>query len=780
MLWQLGKLKEKPVLFKKTKKATLKYLFAPYIIDIVMCKWGFIAFIFLLLFGLVSAVGCEEKTGCVLTDDYFNAEFLIMGTIDENRFPETVCMSWNNCNFLREGDVSDVNGITWAELNAIMPFDDVNVSNTLTLDATSSVDWTALTNYPSACPIGQAVITIGDSLVCSPFQTGIERDTNWQTSYGVFDNNLEQVYWKQSDLNQLIDQNVQKEANPDWNSIGINIVAIHPLDILHQPTSNAGTDTALKITQSFVPTGANYSTHIEGLRIFSEVHSNTAVDSNEDAYIRAFTTEAYNFSDYNIHAVYGYSGVAGLGAGSTGSVNSAYGLHGYVNVAGSGVITNAFANFAEIRLTDSGTIETGVGYFVDASNTSGTLKNLIGFKMPDASGIANNQYGILTFGKSRFGDNNLPTYTVEVAGDMLIETDLNVLGESDFFGAVDIRTFGNTHFGYGSGLTSENYITWGEDGKTVFRTFDGTSYSHKFIMDYNAFFPNADSSVELGKDTKYWNNIFADKVTFNSTAWIDGSVAGKIEITGAVTIKSNNLTANKGTFNTGIFVDADAEGEGRIGRSSIQYWDIYGYSGGNVIKSVSSDANPKNAYFDIYPADKGFAWRFNGATTLWLNSSALYPASAYGALTLGKLGNGWGNTYLYGKIKEYNNVATEGAGVPFIVDRVGITGRTTNIAATNCTNTDVAGEYRVSWYIICTNSTGGSPPADDMDITISWNDGTQAQSLTTNVASFITGKYGEGRIFVRHDGSSNITYAVTHNGDATTTYSFYLICERLN
>lgn len=50
--------------------------------------------------------------------------------------------------------------INWVELSAVIPWQDVNVANNIT------VDWTGLQNYPSGCPIGQAVRVIGDTLTC--------------------------------------------------------------------------------------------------------------------------------------------------------------------------------------------------------------------------------------------------------------------------------------------------------------------------------------------------------------------------------------------------------------------------------------------------------------------------------------------------------------------------------------------------------------------------------------------------------------------------------------
>jgi len=110
------------------------------------------------------------------------------------------------------------------------------------------------------------------------------------------------------------------------------------------------------------------------------------------------------------------------------------------------------------------------------------------------------------------------------------------------------------------------------------------------------------------------------------------------------TIIHGDLTTNKGTFNTGIFVDADAPGEGRIGRSTSQHFDIYGDASGNIIKSISTPTNQKNFIFDMNQSAKSYIWRFNGSNKLWLSSTALYPASA-GAMNFGTTSYEIGNFY---------------------------------------------------------------------------------------------------------------------------------------
>ncbi|MFC1622062.1 hypothetical protein ACFL13_01620 [Patescibacteria group bacterium] len=61
-------------------------------------------------------------------------------------------------------------------------WDDGEISNSITVGSSGSVDWTALTSYPTGCSAGQAVRVIGDTLTCIDVA---DSSVNWTvlTSY---------------------------------------------------------------------------------------------------------------------------------------------------------------------------------------------------------------------------------------------------------------------------------------------------------------------------------------------------------------------------------------------------------------------------------------------------------------------------------------------------------------------------------------------------------------------------------------------------------------------
>lgn len=138
-----------------------------------------------------------------------------------------------------------------------------------------------------------------------------------------------------------------------------------------------------------------------------------------------------------------------------------------------------------------------------------------------------------------------------------------------------------------------------------------------------------------------------------------------------------------------------------------------------------------------------------------------------------------------GKISSYADIFTEGFGVPVIVDNVALTNQGAAIGSTNVTNGNVAGDYRVGYYLVCTTAdiTAGS-----IAISITYNDGTAVRTLTgvavvltstANWATKFTNTNADGSYI--HLGSGSIAYSTVLTGSAgTSKYALYLSFERLN
>ena len=157
-----------------------------------------------------------------------------------------------------------------------------------------------------------------------------------------------------------------------------------------------------------------------------------------------------------------------------------------------------------------------------------------------------------------------------------------------------------------------------------------------------------------------------------------------------------------------------------------------------------TDANTYNYSFGTAPSGD-FTWY-----------SGRYPGAA-GTLrmTLSQAGA----LSLFGKVASYNNVATEGYGVPAIVDDIALVNQVADIGATNFTNAATAGTYTLDYYL---QTKAIDITAGVVTVTIGWTDnlGARTSAFVVNLAG---ANATNGTIHIRNSGA-NITYTVTHTG----------------
>jgi hypothetical protein len=204
--------------------------------------------------------------------------------------------------------------------------------------------------------------------------------------------------------------------------VGLGGSATNRLAVTDTQTANSGYVAAQNISQTFTPTSTNYTTWAMGMNITTSLDAGTTVSSSDiNSNIRGLYAEAANFSGQNIYASYGVTGASGIGSGAGGTIGNAYGTQGYIYQNGAGTITNAFPVFSEVRSTGAGQIINATGFYGDLSVTAGTVGEYTLLKAADYSSIVGaNQFGVITYGKSRFGDNTLPTEVLEVAGNISV------------------------------------------------------------------------------------------------------------------------------------------------------------------------------------------------------------------------------------------------------------------------------------------------------------------------------------------------------------------------
>jgi hypothetical protein len=126
-----------------------------------------------------------QETGSInisgtLTAGFLNGDGSSITNVDAVTLNGQTASFYQNASNINTGTLSD------ARLSANVSLlgssiQNAEVDNDLSISSAGSVDWTALTNYPSACAAGQAVTTINDTLTCSAFAVG--GDITLQNAY---------------------------------------------------------------------------------------------------------------------------------------------------------------------------------------------------------------------------------------------------------------------------------------------------------------------------------------------------------------------------------------------------------------------------------------------------------------------------------------------------------------------------------------------------------------------------------------------------------------------
>jgi hypothetical protein len=318
------------------------------------------------------------------------------------------------------------------------------------------------------------------------------------------------------------------------------------LVVVDAQTANSGVKNGQVINQTFTPTTTNYTTQVNGLNVQSKLSSSTAVSTNNvNANLRGVLGDAPIQANQTIFGTYGVTGQSGISSGS-GTISNAYGVHGFVYQNATGTITNAFGNFSEVRQTGAGTISDAVGYYGDLSSTAGTISKYTLIKAADYSSIvgAGNQYGVLTYGKSRFGDNTLPTETLEVAGN------IKTTGSVKITNGANVLTVQAT--------PNANYtITFPNETGTVCTTgsvcggYANTALSNLAVVAINtSLLPATTNSINVGSSALTFANGFYG-TSVQSPLFNTADIATAATVSAGISLRSGNSTgtgaANSGT-----------------------------------------------------------------------------------------------------------------------------------------------------------------------------------------------------------------------------------------
>lgn len=459
------------------------------------------------------------------------------------------------------------------------------------------------------------------------------------------------------------------------------------------------------------------------------------VNMNNSTGVTVAEIDGLNFSTYNYGtATSMYGGKFDTGQVSGNTVDDVYGVYtsAYVNL--NSVITDYYS----VYLSDP-TKQIGI---------NGTVTNNYGLYIPDRSVGGTLNYSIYTnAGLVRFGDNAHITTNADTYFETeYLEIDLTGI-LADLYLTVPILN-GTAHstlplslpFPYATGVYDRFGIFDKSDRDEVEILFAKTDFSDSGALGANLdvgyfyvnwdFCPYEDANYSLGH---------------SDLQWVDGWFSGAITATSFV-IGENTLSTDEWAYLDGQ--DQAVKTTSTPTFASTLFTD--------KIKFTQTDGNEyidslNDGYVDI------------GATT---------------------------GVRLNNKIASYNNIATEGYGVPAIVDVVQLTGQQAAIGSTNLTNTDVAGIYRVTFYLRTVDPEAGAPT---VTLHFAWNDGVGGAGAQTAplglVGSSVRNMTGDGTnanerqpLIIVSGGSVSISY-YTVLGMGTiinSSYNLYIVAERLN
>ncbi len=145
--------------------------------------------------------------------------------------------------------------------------------------------------------------------------------------------------------------------------------------------------------------------------------------------------------------------------------------------------------------------------------------------------------------------------------------------------------------------------------------------------------PNLDSSVDLGSSSKYWANLYSDKIYLNATATISGATAGELNVVGNVKLSSVSSlylygTADLVNYERGFigwsgsefYVQVQNSGTGTLRNVRIQ--------AGSTVMSVNSTNVALTGDFKTTSASNS-PWQLIKTGSTGISFSSYYPTVAF-------------------------------------------------------------------------------------------------------------------------------------------------------
>jgi hypothetical protein len=300
--------------------------------------------------------------------------------------------------------------------------------------------------------------------------------------------------------------------------------------------------------------------------------------------------------------------------------------------------------------------------------------------------------------------------------------------------------------------TAEGYQLQGYGTDPYMDSNYQTSATDDFTATYTSLSGWGVDPIGVMQSSPYTNSV----TTYGDAVSIFGNlkVSQKINATGDI-YSSGNLNALGGLIQMGAYNEGALPSNGvGIGTTSGTYRSWICGSGSCIQQDVSSGAwRVYRAGVNIFQIvlSTGEVDYFNSANTMVMK-------------------------ILGGKITEYNDVATEGYGVPSIVDDVVNTSTSTAIGTTTFTNSGTSGMYRLNYYLETTTSL---VTATSVMLNVSYTDSAGYTSILSSALPLTALGRTSGVSYIQL-ASGSITYSTIVVGtQGTSRYALHMDLERL-
>jgi hypothetical protein len=145
----------------------------------------------------------------------------------------------------------------------------------------------------------------------------------------------------------------------------------------------------------------------------------------------------------------------------------------------------------------------------------------------------------------------------------------------------------------------------------------------------------------------------------------------------------------------------------------------------------------------------------NGSLTLESLNGISVNAGGGGALNITS-----SQFNIFGRITQYQNISTAGAGVLPNLASVDLTAQAASITTTTLYTLPADGHYNILVYA---NTTTTGTAGDTLSVTIGWTDtsGAQTSNVVSGMSLSTSKAFASGNIYVKANNGTNITYATT-------------------